>query len=283
VRGPGTAARPPGTTAKRFGLAGDLAWYLAFVGVVALIVGKGIASSGYTWQWYRVPRFFVEFTAAGVVLGPLSRGLLVTFKITLASLVLAFAFGVAAALMRLSGSVAARAAARVYLELVRNTPLIIQIFFMYFVVSPLVGLDSFLTAVLALSLFEGAYLCEIFRAGILSVARGQWEAAQSLGLSAAETYRHVILPQAVRKIVPTVTGQTVSLVKDSALVSTIAVYDLAMQAQAIVAETFLVFEVWLAVAAVYLAVTMSLSAAAHAVEERFRRFGACPPHRESGR
>jgi len=199
--------------------------------------------------------------------------MLVTVKITSVSLGLAFAVGLLAVIMRLSASPVARALSRSYLELIRNTPLLIQIFFLYFVVSPVAGMNAFVTAVVALSLFEGAYISEIFRSGILSVPAGQWEAAHSLGLSTPETYRFVILPQAVRSVVPALAGQTVSLVKDSALVSTIAVYDLAMQAQAIVSETFLVFEVWLLVAAVYLSLTMSLSALAHALEARYKRYG----------
>jgi len=113
--------------------------------------------------------------------------------------------------------------------------------------------------VLALSLFEGAYASEIFRAGILSIHRGQWEAAFSSGLGTWHTYRRVILPQAVRRILPPLTSQAISLIKDSALVSTIAIYDLTMQGQAIIAETYLVFEVWFTVAALYLVITLALS------------------------
>ena len=87
-----------------------------------------------------------------------------------------------------------------------------------------------------------------------------------------ESYRFVILPQAVRAILPPLTGQAISLIKDSALVSTIAIYDLTMQGQAIVAETFLVFEIWLSVAAIYLVITMSLSALVHEMEKKFKRY-----------
>jgi polar amino acid transport system permease protein len=170
--------------------------------------------------------------------------------------------------MRLSSSFSARALARAYLELIRNTPLLIQLFLLYFVISPIVGIGAFTSAVLALSLFEGAYISEIFRSGIESIPRGQWEAGLSSGLSTFEAYRFVILPQAVRRILPPLTSQAVSLIKDSALVSTIAIYDLTMQGQAIVAETFLVFEIWFTVAAIYLVITMSLSTIAHEMEKR---------------
>ncbi len=163
--------------------------------------------------------------------------------------------GLTTALFRLSASFTARALARGYLELIRNTPLLIQIFFVYFVLSPVLDIGAFASAVLALSLFEGAYAAEILRAGIVSLHRGQWEAAHSLGLGVFDTYRYVILPQAVRRVLPPLAGQGISLIKDSSLVSTIAIYDLTMQGQKIVAETFLAFEIWFTVAAIYLVLT----------------------------
>ena len=156
-----------------------------------------------------------------------------------------------------------------YVDFIRGTPLLIQIFVMYFVVAPVFDISRFASAVLALSLFEGAYASEIIRAGIVSVARGQWEACYSLGLSLRDTYRDVVLPQALRRVAPPLTSQAISLVKDSALVSTIAIYDLTMQGQMIVAETFLTFETWLTVAAIYLLVTVSLSVVVKKLEERF--------------
>ncbi|HSO21247.1 MAG TPA: amino acid ABC transporter permease, partial [Desulfosarcina sp.] len=166
------------------------------------------------------------------------------------------------------GSFAARAVARIYLESVRNTPLLVQLFFIYFVFAPMVDLGRFASAVLALSLFEGAYASEIMRAGILAVPDSQWEAAGSIGLSRYRTYRHVVLPQALRHVTPPLVSQAVSLIKDSALVSTIAIYDLTMKGQEIIAETYLVFELWFTIAAIYLALTLSLSLAARAMEKR---------------
>ena len=125
-----------------------------------------------------------------------------TLKITAASLVLSCIFGLVTALFRLSESFAAKTLARLYMELVRNTPLLVQIFFIYFVVSPVLGMGRFFSAILALSLFEGAYASEIFRAGIVSIHKGQWEAAHSVGLNTLNTYRHIILPQAVRRMLP---------------------------------------------------------------------------------
>jgi polar amino acid transport system permease protein len=172
---------------------------------------------------------------------------------------LAALLGLVTALLRMSNSFVGRALARGYLELIRNTPLLVQLFFIYFVLAPVLGFGRFTAGVLALSLFEGAYASEIFRAGIVSIDRGQWEACHSLGLRAIDTYRYIILPQAIRRILPPLTSQAVSLIKDSALVSTIAIYDLTMRAQIIISETFLTFEVWFTVAAIYLVLTVMLS------------------------
>jgi polar amino acid transport system permease protein len=225
---------------------------------------------GYNWQWYQVPQYILNITADGIQLGPLGEGLMVTFRISAISLVLSFFFGLITALFRMSQSFVAKTIARIYLELIRNTPRLIQLFFIYFVLGPVLGLTRFLCAVLALSLFEGAYASEIFRAGIVSIQRGQWEAAYSLGLSTFDTYKDIILPQAIRRILPPLTSQAISLVKDSALVSTIAIYDLTMQAQAVIAETFLTFELWFTVAGMYLVVTATLSIIVNIMEKRFK-------------
>jgi polar amino acid transport system permease protein len=243
------------------------------VAVLSALMIHATQSLGYHWQWYRIPAYVVATTPAGIVFGPLLRGLGVTLQIAAASLVLAFLIGLTTALMRLSGSVLGRLTARTYLELVRNTPLLVQIFFIYFVLSPVLQLSAFASAVLALSLFEGAYVSEIFRAGILSIHRGQWEAAFSSGLDTWYTYRRVILPQAVRNILPPLTSQAISLIKDSALVSTIAIYDLTMQGQAIIAETYLVFEIWFTVAALYLVITLALSLTVAIMEKKLTAKG----------
>ncbi len=246
-----------------------------YILVAALLVwlgSKSLASLDYHWQWYRIGDFLLVRDGAGWRPGVLLQGLGVTFQIVFWSLALALLFGLAAALLRLSHSLFGRGIARVYLEMVRNTPLLTQLFFLYFVISPIFGIGRFPTAVLALSLFEGAYASEILRAGILAVDKGQWEAAHSLGFSRAQAYRWVIIPQAIRHILPPLTGQAVSLVKDSALVSTIAILDLTMQGQMIVAETFLTFEVWFTVAAIYLAVSLSLSALAWGMKLRFQTY-----------
>jgi len=243
-------------------------YLLTLVGVVWLVL-RGGEQLGYAWHWRQIPRYFGTMGDAGFTAGPLVQGLLVTLEITGSSLVLAAILGLVTALLRLSGSMVGRLLASIYLEVIRNTPLLVQIFFLYFVMAPILDIGRSATAVLALSLFEGAYASEIFRAGIISIDRGQWEACYSLGLSRIQSYRRVSLPQALRRVLPPLTSQAVSLIKDSALVSTIAVYDLTMEGRTIIAETFLSFEIWFTIAAIYLVLTLSLSAVAGRLEHRF--------------
>ena len=246
----------------------DLLGLLATSGLLIWFVYAGSTGLGYNWQWYRVPQYLFYSVDDRWVAGPLLTGLWVTIQVSAVSLVLSSLFGLVTAVGRLSGSFTARAIARAYLELIRNTPLLVQLFFIYFVFSPLVDLNRFSSAVLALSLFEGAYASEIIRAGILAVPQGQLEAADSIGLGRYRTYRHVILPQALRHMTPPLVSQAISLIKDSALVSTIAIYDLAMKGQEIIAETYLVFELWFTVAAIYLILTLCVSLATRTMEKR---------------
>ncbi len=231
-------------------------------------VVTGAENLGYSWHWSRVPRYLLTKDANGWQVGPLVQGLWLTLEITTVSLLLSMLIGLTSALMRLSISPMARGIAKVYLELIRNTPLLIQIFIIYFVLAPILDMDRFFSAVLALSLFEGAYASEIIRAGILAIPAGQSEASASLGMTSAQNYRHIILPQAMRQMIPPLTSQGISLIKDSALVSTIAIYDLTMQGQQIVAETFLTFEIWFTIAAIYLAMTIGLSGVVKVLENR---------------
>jgi len=257
------------TKLKRKYIFRDLIAFAIFFCAGIWLVSKGGENISYSWHWRQIPQYLYQFDQGVFSAGPLLRGLYVTVQITLCSLLLAGILGLVTALLRGSNSFMGRLVARGYLELIRNTPLLVQIFFLYFVMAPILDLGRFATAVLALSLFEGAYASEIIRSGITSIARGQWEAAYSLGLSRFDTYRKIILPQAIRRILPPLTSQAISLIKDSALVSTIAVYDLTMEGRAIIAETFLTFEVWFTVAAIYLLLTLSLSGFVSFLEKKF--------------
>ena len=252
---------------------------LAFLAVLAGLGWLIIAGAGdlhYNWQWYRIPQYFYRIDDGVIDPGPLLRGLAVTLELTGWSLLLTIVLGLAAALLQRSSSWAGHAVARVYVEIVRNTPLLVQLYLVYFVLAPILDLDRLIAAVLALAIFEGAFAAEIFRAGIEAIPRSQWEAGRALGLSPYVVYRCVILPQAIRLVLPPLTGLAISLIKHSALVSVIAVADLTTEGRNLIADTFMTFELWFTIAAMYLILTTSLSLLVSWLERRL-------PMRSTGR
>ena len=241
-----------------------------FLGVLGIVLVAGYQNLDYNWQWYRLAPYFFSIEEGRFIKGMLVEGLVITLKISSLGLVISMVMGFFSAFARLSPFPMVRLTAWVYVETIRNTPLLIQIFLIYFVISPVLDISAFWSAVIALSLFEGAYASEIIRSGIVNIPMGQFEAAQSIGLSMPVTYAKVIIPQMLRQTLPMLAGQSVSLIKDSALVSTISIYDLTMQGQKIVSETFLAFEIWFAVALCYLSITATLSFLIRRFENRMK-------------
>ena len=226
---------------------------------------------GYNWQWYQIPRYFYRVIDVELIWGPLATGLVITIEISLYSMLLTLVLGLLTALLRMSNSLSGQVLARVYLETIRNTPMLVQIYVFYFVIAPVLGIDRFWTGVLCLGLFEGSFASEIIRAGINSVPRGQWEAASSVGLSRFSSYRYVVLPQAIPLMLPPMTGVLINLIKHSAIVSVIAVFELTTEGRNIIADTYMAFEVWLTVAGIYLVLTVSLSIFVGYLERRLRQ------------
>lgn len=249
----------------------DVLLAVAVAGGLLWVVVHGAASMNYRWQWYRVPGFFYRILDGDFIPGPLLRGLLVTAQIVTWSIAITLAVGLITALLRLSPSWAGRTVANLYIEVVRNTPLLIQVYVFYFVFAPILGVGRFWTGVLALSLFEATMAAEVIRGGIAAVPRGQWDAARALGLRVPATAWRVVGPQALPLMLPPLTAVVVNLVKHSAIVSVIAVADLATEGRNLVSDTLMSFEIWLTVAAVYLAVTIPLSAAVRSLELRLAR------------
>jgi len=246
----------------------DLLLLVLLATLAVWLTVRGSQSMGYNWQWYRIPRYFYRVVEGELIWGPLIRGLLVTLQLAAWSSVLSLAIGLVTALLRMSNSVAGRFLATVYLEAIRNTPLLVQIFVFYFVLAPIFGIDRFWVGVLALAFFEGSFAAEIIRAGIQAVPRGQWEASASIGLNPAQSYRYVVLPQAVPLMLPPLTGLLVNLIKNSAIVSVIAIFDLTTEGRNIIADTFMSFEIWFTVAGIYLVLTVTLSLFASLLEKR---------------
>ena len=236
-------------------------------GLIWLVL-RGAGEMNYVWQWHRVPQYIYKVIDGELIFGPLLDGLMVTLELSVYSIVLGLLIGLITAFLRLSDSYSGKLLATVYLELVRNTPLLIQLFVFYFVLGPIFEIDRFWVAVLCISFFEGSFASEIIRGGILSVRKGQIEAGASLGLSQAATYRYITLPQALPIILPPLAGILVNLIKHSAIVSVIAVFDLTTSGLDIISETFMAFEIWITVAAIYLMITISLSI----VISRFERY-----------
>ncbi|MCJ8350989.1 amino acid ABC transporter permease [Moritella sp.] len=201
-------------------------------------------------------------------MGVLLQGLLMTIKLSLISLFFAIIIGLVAALMRISTNPLSRNFAFLYVEIIRGTPLLVQIFIVYFFLGTIFDLDRFTAGIAALSVFTGAYIAEIIRSGIQSIPPGQMEAARSLGMSYPKAMTYVILPQAFKRTLPPMAGQLINLVKDSSLVSVISITDLTKAGREVVAGSFATFEVWFAVAALYLVLTSTLSFGVQRIEKR---------------
>lgn len=265
------AQRPPPLPKRDTSLLLDWGLFLLGAGLIVWGIVAGAGAMGYNWQWYRVMRYVYRIIDGELIWGPLARGLMVTVEITLWAAALAFVIGLATAILRLSRSYAGYAIATVYLEIVRNTPLLVQMYLFYFVLSPIIGIERFWTGVLCLAFFEASFISEVIRGGILSIPKSQWEAGASLGLRTWQVYAKVVLPQAVPIMAPPMTSALVNLIKNSAIVSTIAIFDLTNEGRNVIADTFLSFEIWLTVAGIYLILTVSLSALAARLERRARR------------
>ncbi len=201
----------------------------------------------------------------------LLAGLEMTVKISALSIFFGTLMGVAGALAKTSRFRLLRALAFAYVEWIRNTPLLIQILFIYFGLGVFLSLSPLVASVFALSFFSGAYITEIIRAGIQSIHRGQREAALTLGMTEGQAMALVIMPQAVRRILPPLAGQFITLIKDSSLVSVIAVTDLTYVAKNIVTTTFRAFEVWFAIAFFYFVLSFAMSWSVRTLEQRMAR------------
>jgi len=202
-------------------------------------------------------------------LGLLMTGLILTLEISVLSIILGIIIGLVTGLARLSSNPIPKWLAIGYIELIRGTPLLVQIYIFYFFVGQVFKLSNFTAGVLALAVFAGAYIAEIIRAGIQSIHKGQMEAARSLGMSYYLAMRFIILPQAFKRILPPLAGQFISLIKDSSLVGVIALVELTRAGREIGTSTFNYFEVFFTVAALYLILTFSLSMLVQYLERRF--------------
>lgn len=204
-----------------------------------------------------------------VKMGVLIAGLIVTLKISLYSGVFGLLIGLFAGLGRVSENPLILGLTTCYVELIRGTPLLVQIFIFYFFLGTILGFGRMTAGTMALAIFVGAYVAEIIRSGIQSIHPGQMEAARSLGMNYVQAMSYIILPQAFKRTLPPLAGQFISLIKDSSLVSIIAITDLTKAGREIITSSFAVFEIWFTVAIMYFVLTFGLSLFVRYIERRF--------------
>ena len=192
----------------------------------------------------------------------------VTIEITAIAVGLGFIFGLITSVCRLSGVKTLQVIAVCYVNIIRGTPMLVQIFLIYFALPMVIG-ERINPFVAAGSINSGAYVSEIFRAGIQSVDKGQMEAGRSLGLSWMQTMRYVIMPQAFKHVIPPLGNEFISMTKETSLVSVIGFEELTRRGQLIIAKTYGSFEIWLTVAAIYLVMTLTIARLVSYLERRF--------------
>jgi putative glutamine transport system permease protein len=201
--------------------------------------------------------------------GALFAGLLISIEVSLLAFVFSFAIGLVVATMRVTPVRVVSGIGTAYVEFVRNVPLLVEVFFFYFGL-PSVGirLDGFWSGVCGLSIYTGAFFAEAIRSGILSVPRGQLEAAQAAGLSYLQAMRYVVLPQAIAVTIPPIGNTTLNMIKNSSLVSTVSVADILGTANLLGARTFAYTELLVGAALLYLIITVPTTLGINLAERR---------------
>tara|TARA_Y200000002_G_scaffold381489_1_gene395650 strand:- start:822 stop:1718 length:897 start_codon:yes stop_codon:yes gene_type:complete len=279
--------------------------YICF-GLVGVVIAYAVYRVSdvlvYNWNWSRVFNFVIYYDeeTARYVPNLLLEGIATTLRLAFWATIVAATIGLVMGYMRTSKNLAMRMISRCYVELVRNIPPVVFIFIFYFFLSgqlmPLIGIDdidkngafvssslfyvmfgdprlfsNFVAGALCLALFEGAYITEIVRAGIQSITKGQWEAARAVGLSPLNVLRDIVFPQAIRKILPPLAGQFITLIKDSAIVSLISIQELTFLATEVASTTTKVFETWIIVGAMYFVLCYSFATLFGHLEKRAMR------------
>ena len=196
----------------------------------------------------------------------------VTIKITALSVALGVVIGLFVCIARISRLRILRVLAAVYVDFFRGTPLLVQIFLVYFALPVITGqrVDPFVAAIGSCGINSGAYVAEIFRAGIQSIDKGQMEAGRSLGMTWVQTMRYIIVPQAFKRVIPPLGNEFIALLKDSSLVSVIGFEELTRRGQLIIAKTYGSLEIWISVAVIYLAMTLTISRFVAYLERRYK-------------
>lgn len=267
---------------------------------VVFIVHRVGVEMRYRWQWPVILQYLVRVDGTHWAAGTLMQGFLTTVKLSLWAMVLATLLGTLMGLFRVSHGLFYRLIAGSYVEMVRNLPPLVLVFIVYFFIgerimtffgaehlvrtaspeaqqflaflfAPPARLSGFFAGLATLVLYEAAYITEIVRAGIQSIEKSQWEAAHALGLSRWQQLRYVILPQALQRILPALAGQLISTIKDSAIVSVISIPELTFRGMELMSATYLTFEVWITITALYFLLTFTCSLGVKRLETIWQR------------
>ncbi|MDJ0912500.1 MAG: amino acid ABC transporter permease [Desulfobacterales bacterium] len=279
----------------------DLLFFGLMVGLVCVFLYRIDVGLNYNWAWHKIPQFLFRYDPEtdAWVSNIIMWGLYNTLRLSIWGIILASLFGTLMGMARCSKILFFRLVSGTYVESMRNLPPLVIIYIVYFFIGdqvmPGMGLDTFLeqrsetvqslvtfgfakpqyitaflSALLTLAIFEGAYITEIVRSGIQSIDRGQWEASYALGLSWWKQMRYIILPQAYQRILPPLAGQFISLIKDSSIVSVISIQELTFQGTELMTGTLLTMEIWITITLLYLALTLPCSL----LVERLEKFMA---------
>ncbi len=232
------------------------AWRISFFGALALLILLPIVSPD---PYKRILEFLPD-------------GIARTFEVTVLSIFFAFFLGLFTGLGRISRIKIINRIATIYVEVIRGIPLLVQIFYIYYALGKFLRIPDITSAVVAMAVCYGAYLGEIFRAGIQSIPKGQMEAALALGMTRNQAMWKIILPQTIRVVLPPVGNEFIALLKDSSLVSILAVSDLLRRGREFASKTFYYFETYTMVALVYLVLTLFFSRLVAIMEKRLNNF-----------
>jgi len=278
----------------------DWALLIGLTALVAVIWYRIGGALNYQWRWDIIPNYILRWHTEKEQWVPnlLLQGLITTIRVSLYAGVLALILGVLLGIARCSKNLAIRMLARTYLELLRNIPPVVVVFIFFFFLSEQLVMafniegwargiarqedngvwefffgdmrrfPSLVSGVVVLALFESAFVGEIVRAGIQSVSKGQHEAAQSIGMGKFDQMRFIVLPQALKKVIPPMANQFISLIKDSSIISLISVQELTFKTVELVASTRAIFEAWITTAAMYFIICFGLSLLFRKLEKR---------------